>query len=129
MDFTHLKNLTTLIFSNINFKSHTQESLYELGQVYSNIQNLAYIECNFPNVIDMTFLHRGFRHLKQFRLDHKIASDRFLQNLLNINHDLETIIFRNCIVTGDRWFDVLVNKLKGRSITSLSIHSQNFTFE
>lgn len=125
--FTYLESLTTLIFCNVNFKPQNTITFLELSSVYPNLQNIAYIECGFSVLIDMTYLHYYFKHLKQFRLDHNVASDRFLENLLNTNHDLETIIFRNCVVTGDRWLNVLLDKLKGRTITSLSIHSPYFT--
>lgn len=127
--FTYLENLTTLIFCEVSVKLHSVITFAELSSVYPNIQNITYIECTFSTLIDLTFLHYNFRNLRRFRLDHHVASDRFLENLLNTNHDLETIIFRNCVISGDRWLDILLDKLKGRTITNLSIHSPYFTFK
>lgn len=125
--FTYVNNLMTLLFYDVKIRETDLYTLTELGSVYSNVQNVLYIKCSLAVSIDLKFLHSGFKRLNRFRLDHHRASDRFLDDLLKTHRTLETIVFGDCTVMGDRWIDVLTNRLRGRTVKNLSIHSSYFT--
>lgn len=125
--FTYVNNLTTLVFYDVRIRETDLYTLTELGSVYSNIHNVLYIKCSLAVSIDLKFLHNGFKQLIRFRMDHHRVSDRFLDDLLKTHRTLETVVFGDCTVMGDRWIDVLADRLRGRTVKSLSIHSSYFT--
>lgn len=125
--FTYLNNLTTLIFYDVNIQESDKYTLLELGSVYLSIENVSYIKFSLSIRMDLKYLHVGFKKLKRFHIDHFLVSNRLLEELLKTHSTLETIVFGHCTIDGDRWLDVLMDKLKGVIVKRLSIHSSYFT--
>jgi len=126
--FTYVDRLTTLVLYGVRIRKADQYTLAELGNVYLNMMDVVYVKCSLSSSFDLKFLHAGFGQLRRFRADHNAVGVRFLEDLLHSHRGtLETIVLGDCTVTGDRWIDVLSDKLRGRTINRLSMHSAYFT--
>lgn len=126
--FTYVDRLTTLVLHGVRIGGVDQYTLAELGTVYVNVLDVAYVKCMLSVQFDLKFLHAGFGRLRRFRVDHNAVGSRFLDDLLHTHrHTLDTVVFGDCTVTGDQWIDVLAERLRGRTIRSLTMHSKYFT--
>lgn len=126
--FTYVDRLTTLVLHGVRIRETDQYTLTELGTVYFNVVDVMYVKCSLASRFDLKFLHAGFGQLRRFRADHNAVGVRFLEDLLHAHRGtLETVVLGDCTVTGDRWIDVLSDKLRGRTINRLSMHSAYFT--
>lgn len=126
--FTYVDRLTTLVLHGVRIREADQYTLAELGTVYFNVLDVMYVKCSLASRFDLKFLHIGFGQLRRFRADHNAIGVRFLEDLLHAHQGtLETAVLGDCTVTGDRWIDVLSDKLRGRTINRLSMHSAYFT--
>lgn len=125
--FTYLNNIKTLVFAHMKIENTDHHAITELGSVYSNIQNVMYVGCFISSSVSLKFLYNGFKLLKQFRLSSFRINHRFLDKLLKTHPTLETIVFDDCTIMSDKWINVLEDRLKGRTVKSLRIHSSYFT--
>lgn len=126
--FTYVDRLTTLVLHGVRIREVDQYTLAELGTVYINVLDVVYVKCSLASRFDLKFLHSGFGQLRRFRVDHNAVGVRFLEDLLHAHRGtLETVVLGDCTVTGDRWIDVLSDRLRGRTINRLSMHSAYFT--
>lgn len=126
--FTYVDRLTTLVFHGVRIREADQCTLVELGTVYFNVLDVVYVKCSLASRFDLKFLHSGFGRLRRFRADHNSVGVRFLDDLLHVHRrTLETVVLGDCTVTGDRWIDVLSERLRGRTVNRLSMHSAYFT--
>ncbi|XP_026804133.1 uncharacterized protein LOC113547814 [Rhopalosiphum maidis] len=126
--FTFVDRLTTLVLHGVRIREADQYTLAELGTVYVNVLDVVYVKCSLALRFDLKFLHAGFEQLRRFRVDHNAVGVRFLDDLLHTHrHTLETVVLSDCTVTGDRWIDVLSDRLRGRTVNRLSMHSAYFT--
>lgn len=126
--FTYVDRLTTLVLHGVRIREADQYTLAELGTVYFNVLDVVYVKCSLATRFDLKFLHIGFGQLRRFRADHNAIGVRFLEDLLHAHQGtLETVVLGDCTVTGDRWIDVLSDRLRGRTINRLSMHSAYFT--
>jgi len=125
--FTYVNNITTIEFFDVTLLDRHVYTLLELGAVYPSIENVMYVQCLIRNIGNQ-HLHNGFKQLKQFRMDHYSITHGLLEDLLNSHPTIKTIVLNNFSFLNDRWFDVLIKKLKGRrTIKSLCIHSPYVT--
>lgn len=126
--FTYVNNITTIEFFDLKIQDCHVYTLLELGAVYPSVENVMYIQCFIHNLSGSHYLHNGFKRLKQFRMDHYFITQGLLEDLLNSHPTIETIILNDFSFLDDRWFDVLLKKLKGqRTIKNLCIHSPYVT--
>jgi len=126
--FTYFDCLTTLVLHGVRIREADQYTLAELGTVYFNVTDVMYLKCSLASRFDLKFLHAGFGKLRRFRADHNAVGVRFLEDLLHAHRGtLETVVLGDSTVTGDRWIDVLSDRLRGRTINRLSMHSLYFT--
>lgn len=126
--FTYVDCLTTLVLHGVRIREADQYTLAELGTVYCNVTDVMYLKCSLASRFDLKFLHSGFGQLRRFRADHNSVGVRFLEDLLYAHRGtLETVVLGDTTVTGDRWIDVLSERLRGRTINRLNMHSAYFT--
>ncbi|XP_025201325.1 uncharacterized protein LOC112598882 [Melanaphis sacchari] len=126
--YTYVDRLTTLVLHGVRVGEQDQYTLAELGTVYCNVLDVVYVKCSLAPRFDLKFLYAGFGRLRRFRTDHNAVGVRFLGDLLNAHrHTLETVVLCYCTVTGDRWIDVLSERLRGRTVNRLTMHSAYFT--
>ncbi|XP_050547537.1 uncharacterized protein LOC126909157 [Daktulosphaira vitifoliae] len=125
--FICLNNLSEITFYNIHIRETDCYTLTELSSVFSNVQNVSYVNCRFSAQIEQDYLHNFFKNIKRFRMDHYSVSDRMLKKLLTSHPQLIKIIFAMCTVMSDGWLEEIMDNLGRRTVVYLEIHSSYFT--